>query len=300
MRKKVEERHFGAVWFIPGENDGVYPNCHSVYIAGDGVLIDPGSNRERLIQLREDPGVREVWLTHWHEDHLMHLDLFDDLPLLISALDAAPLLDLDAFMDAYGMGDADEREYWRKVLKEQFHFRPRQPSRFLKGGEVVHLKSGDVEILATPGHTPGHLSFFFQPQGILLLGDYDLSRFGPWYGDRESSIQETIRSVTRLREVRADAWLSSHERGIFMEDPGDRWDQYVGVIHERERKLLDRLRSPRTLQEVVEAWIIYGRRREPKAFFEFGERVHMLKHLEKLMGEGKVVQDGLYYRRCDG
>ena len=83
-----------------------------------------------------------------------------------------------------------------------------------------------------------------------------------------------------------------------MEDPGDRWDQYVGVIHERERKLLDRLGSPRTLKEIVEAWIIYGRRREPKAFFEFGERVHMLKHLEKLMAEGRVIQDGLYYEMC--
>jgi len=295
MKEPVKERHFGPLWFIPGDNYGTYPNCHSIYVEGDGVLIDPGSNRERLTQLRETPGVREVWLTHWHEDHLMHLDLFDDLPLRISSPDAPPLADLDVFMDAYGMDIEEEREYWRVTLKEEFHYRSRQPARFLNGGEVIRLNSGDVEIISTPGHTPGHLSFFFQTQRILLLGDYDLSRFGPWYGDRESSIQKTIRSVNRLKEVPASTWLTSHEQGVFEENPGERWDQYVGVIYERERKLLDRLQSPRTLQEIVASWIIYGRPREPKAFFEFGERAHMKKHLEKLMNEGKVVRDGAYY-----
>ncbi|MDQ1336158.1 MAG: hydroxyacylglutathione hydrolase [Thermodesulfobacteriota bacterium] len=295
MKKSVQERHFGPVWFIPGEDNGIYPNCHSIYIEGDGVLIDPASNRERLVQLREDPGVREIWLTHWHEDHFMHLDLFDDLPLLISEPDEPPLTDLDVFMDAYGMEDADEREYWRSALKEQFHYRPRRATRFLRNGDIIRLKTGDVEVLATPGHTPGHLSFFFQAHGALLLGDYDLTRFGPWYGDRGSSIQETILSVNRLRDVPAYIWLSSHEQGVFEEDPGDRWDQYVAVIHEREKKLVQRLQTPRTLQDIVEAWIIYGRPREPKAFFEFGERVHMKKHLEKLMNEGRVVKDGPYY-----
>jgi len=295
MKERLKERHLGPIWFIPGDNGGIYPSCHSIYIEGDGILVDPGSNRERLIELREAPGVREVWLTHWHEDHLMHLDMFDDLPLRVSAPDAPPLADLEAFMDAYGMEDADERAYWRQVLTERFHFRSRRPARLLESGEVVHLTRGSVQVLATPGHTPGHLSFFFQPQGILLLGDYDLTRFGPWYGDRESSIQETIRSIGRLKEAPARLWLTSHEQGIFEENPGDRWDQYAGVIHERERKLMDRLQQPRTLQGIVEAWILYGRQREPKAFYEFGERSHMQKHLEKLMQEGKVIKDGEYY-----
>lgn len=247
------------------------------------------------MQLRDDPGVREVWLTHWHEDHFVHLDLFDDLPLRVSELDAPPLTDLDLFMDAYGMEGEEERETWRFIMEEQFHFRPRRPNRFLRGGEIIELRTGAVEVMATPGHTPGHLSLFFQPQEMLLLGDYDLTKFGPWYGDRESSIHETIASVGRLRDVPAKIWVASHEGGVFEEDPGTRWDQYLAVIDDREEKLLERLMTPQTLDDIVGAWIIYGRPREPKAFFEFGERVHMKKHLEKLMNEGKVVQDGGIY-----
>jgi len=295
MTEMIKETHYGPVLFIPGENSGRYPNCHSVYIEGDKILIDPASDRKRLIKLRENPGVEAVWLTHWHEDHFMHLDLFDDIPILVSEQDAPPLSDIEVFMDSYGMDDEHEREYWPPILKKEFHFRPRRPKHFLRGGDINHLKIGTVEVISTPGHTPGHLSFFFPGPKVLLLGDYDLTKFGPWYGDLNSSIQETINSVERLRKVPARVWIASHEAGIFEEEPGTRWDQYLAVIAEREGKLVDLLKTPRTLEQIVAACIIYGRPREPKMFFELGERGHMKKHLEKLMKEDLVVKDGEYY-----
>jgi len=295
MGETAKERHFGPVWFIPGKNRGRYPYCHSVYIEGAGVLIDPASDRERLIQLKEGPGVRAIWLTHWHEDHFMHLDLFDDLPLLVSEPDSPPLSDLDLFMDAYGMEGSDEREYWGSLMREQFHFRPRRPTHYLRDGDRVQLKTGAVKVISTPGHTPGHVSFFFEKPRILLLGDYDLTKFGPWYGDRDSSIRETINSVRLLKDISAAIWLTSHEDGILEEEPGAMWDQFLAVIDEREEKLVDRLKTPQTLDDIIDAWIIYGRPREPKVFFRFGERVHMKKHLEKLINEERVVRDGEYY-----
>ena len=73
------EVQIGPITFIPGENSGKYPYCHSLYIdAEKKVLIDPASDRKRLMELRDAPGVDAVWLTHYHEDHFMHLDLFDD------------------------------------------------------------------------------------------------------------------------------------------------------------------------------------------------------------------------------
>jgi glyoxylase-like metal-dependent hydrolase (beta-lactamase superfamily II) len=291
-----EEKHFGPVWFIPGENRGKYPFCHSIYIEGAKVLIDPASDRERLVQLGENPGVETVWLSHWHEDHFMHLDLFEGLPLCISEADAPPLSDLEVLMDAYGI-DEDTRDDWRPIFENQFHFRPRKATRFLRGGEVIDLGTVSVEVISTPGHTPGHLSFFFKGPEILFLGDYDLSKFGPWYGDVESSIQGTIESVEHLRHIPSKMWLTSHESGMFEEAPGRIWDEYVGVIAEREGKLLDLLEKPRTMEEIVGAWIIYKKPREPEAFYEFGERVHMKKHLERLMGQGRVALKGDKYSR---
>jgi hydroxyacylglutathione hydrolase len=292
----MDEKHFGPVWFIPGENHGKYPHCHSIYIEGAGVIIDPASDRKRLLQLRDDPGVKSVWLSHWHEDHFMHLDLFDDLPLYISEPDAPPLSDLERFLDAYGMDNQDDRRHLGSLLNKDFHFRPRQPKKFLVDESVINLGPVSVEVIATPGHTPGHLSFFFKEPELLFLGDYDLTRFGPWYGDVNSTIDGTICSVKQLRKIPAKIWLTSHETGVFDEPPGELWDQYLNIIDQRENKLLDLLNKPRCLEDIVDAWIIYGKPREPKAFFQFGERVHMKKHLEKLMSQGVVaVENDRYY-----
>jgi glyoxylase-like metal-dependent hydrolase (beta-lactamase superfamily II) len=238
-----------------------------------------------------------VWLSHWHEDHIMHLDLFDDLPLWISDKDAPPLSDIEVFLDWYGMESDDYRNYWKTVLQEQFHYKPRRPNQFFKGEEIIDLGVVRVEILSTPGHTPGYLCFFFQEPEVLFMGDFDLTKIGPWYGDTYGSIEETINSVKRLREIPAKVFLTSHETGVFLEEPGKLWDDYLDVIYKREQKLLDLLNKPRTLNEIVEAWIVYGRPREPKAFYEFGERATMKKHLERLIRLGRVFKEGDKYIR---
>ncbi len=283
----MREKHFGPVWFIPGDNNGKYPFCHSVYIQGAGILIDPASNKERLKELRKKPGIEEIWLSHWHEDHFMYLSMFDDLPLCVMEEDSLPLSDLEILMNAYGV-DEEYKKFWRPLYKDMFSFKPRKPTRFIKDGEIIDLGSTTMEVINAPGHTPGHIALFFKELELLYLADYDLSRFGPWYGDTNSSIEETIASVRKLQEIPAKTWITSHEKGVFEEDPGELWNQYLNVINIREEKLLNLLEKPRTFQEIIQACIIYGKPREPKYFFEFGEKAHMRKHLERLISQGAV------------
>jgi len=42
---------------------------------------------------------------------------------------------------------------------------------------------------------------------------------------------------------------------------------------------------------------IPSKKREPKEFFDFGERAIMGKHLERLINNGQVTFDGEVYRR---
>lgn len=290
----IKETHFGPVWFIPGENSGKYPYCHSIYIEGPGILIDPASDRNRLQALKNGPGVNEVWLTHWHEDHFMHLDLFDDRPLKTSREDAGPLKDLDSLEEAYGM-EGELQQYFRQMFVETFNFRPRVPTGYLEDGQIFSFDNVTVEIILTPGHTPGSLSFLFREPGILFLGDYDLTAFGPWYGDIESSIEDTIASVRRLQALQANVWMTCHEQGVFHEAPDSLWDDYLAVIDKREQKLLDLLQAPKTKDDIINAHIIYRKPREPKMFFEFGEWAIMGKHVQRLLDQGKVVEeDGIY------
>ena len=156
----MEPKQFGPVRFIPGENRGKYPYCHSLFIEGAGVLIDPASDRRQLKSLRSESNVKTVWLSHWHEDHFMHLDLFDDLPLLISKEDAPQLTDVELFLDGYGVQNEKDRKLWRDIVTTQFNFRPRTPASYLADGQQIQLDTVTVDVIHTPGHTPGHLCFF--------------------------------------------------------------------------------------------------------------------------------------------
>ena len=290
----MKEKHFGPVWFIPGENKGQYHYCHSIYIEDAGVLIDPSSDRDRLLEISRQKGVKEIWLSHWHEDHFMHLDLFDDIPLCMMAPDAAPLSDLETLMNSYGL-DEEYKEDWRPMFADIFHFKPRKPARFLQDQEWIDLPSTRVKVIGAPGHTPGHMALFFEEPNLLFLGDYDLSKFGPWYGDVNSSIAQTIDSVNKLKKIPASTWITSHEQGIFEHEPGELWDKYLDVINIRENKLLTLLEKPKTFSEIVQACIVYRKPREPKYFFEFGEKAHMKKHIEKLLDEDRIVLEGDRY-----
>ncbi len=291
----IKERHFGPIWFIPGENKGRYPFCHSIYIEGPGILIDPASNRERLIQLKKNPGVKSIWLSHWHEDHFMHLDLFDELPFMVSREDALPLSGLECFLDAYGIAP-EARDEWRSLATDVFHFHPREPHAFLPVGSSISFGSIQVELLAAPGHTPGSVALHFPDHGILFLADYDLTPFGPWYGDVESSVEQTVSSIKMLQQIPASTWLTSHEQGVFESPSGGLWQRYLDVIYEREAKLLALLEMPCTLQEIVNAWIVYRKPREPLSFYTFAEKAMMTKHLERLIRKGVVEHDNGSYR----
>ena len=206
----MKDRQFGRLRFVCGENRGKYPFNHSLYVESNEarVIIDPASSLEKLMRLRDKDGVDMVWLSHWHEDHFHYVYLFGDSPLWISERDFPPLTDIEIFLDWYGVKDDSHRDYWKKKCGERFNFQPQHKARFIGDDEKIDLGSIQVQVIATPGHTPGHLSFFFPEEEVLFLGDYDLTAFGPWYGDVASSIDETIKSIHAEKPTKAKTGMN--------------------------------------------------------------------------------------------
>jgi glyoxylase-like metal-dependent hydrolase (beta-lactamase superfamily II) len=293
------KKDFGPIEFIPGKNFGRYPFCHSVYVQADiKVIVDPGSDRDHLRDVASKKGIDCVWLSHAHEDHFKDLDLFMDCALWAPQKGARSLESLDDLFDAYGM-ESGERQIFVEPMLRDFHYKPRCVERYFFHEETIDLGGVTVQVIPTPGHTAGHCSFLFPEQGVLFLGDYDLTPFGPYYGDVDSDIDETIASVNKLRSLPARVWLASHETGVFETDPGQLWDRYLNIIEEREAKLLEFLKPSPTMPQIVDACIIYGKKREPTWFFEFGERMLMGKHLERLIKQGRVALNNGSYQLID-
>ena len=154
-----------------------------------------------------------------------------------------------------------------------------------------------MEAIHAPGHTRGHLAFYFPEEKILFTGDLDLTRAGPYYADRGSSVEDIIRSLERLKTYPAEIYLTAHGKGILPGDPA-LIDQYLAIVLSRQERVIDLLKSgPKTLEQVVEEGIIYGK--NPKTMgawdLSLSERGMMIKHLERLVNVGRVKEDGNLY-----
>ncbi|HEX8918327.1 MAG TPA: MBL fold metallo-hydrolase [Chloroflexota bacterium] len=132
----------------------------------DGLtLVDTALPRsaESILQAARALGlpITRVALTHAHGDHVGSLDALHralpDAEVSISARDARFL---------HGDMTLDPGEPQSK-LRGQFVTIQTQPDRLLVPGDRV----GSLEVIASPGHTPGHVSFLDTRDGTLIAGD---------------------------------------------------------------------------------------------------------------------------------
>lgn len=287
----MDIRRIGNIVFIPGAGGARYPHCNSLFIDDEvRAVIDPGSDEACLRDLASGRRVDVLLDTHYHEDHTAFNHLFPDAALWVHEAEAPCHRSYRSFLEYYGIAESPYRKEWDEFLIGKFHWRERAPARSLKDGEILEFGRTRAEVIHTPGHTIGHICLYFPDEGVLFLADYDLTPFGPWYGDFCSGIDQTIESVKRLLAIPARTWITGHQLGIVEEGFEELGEAYIDVITRREEKLLDALQSPLSLDEIVEKWIIYGRERKPRYFFELGEREMMRKHLVRLVASGRVTK----------
>ncbi|MFB3924998.1 MAG: MBL fold metallo-hydrolase [Syntrophales bacterium] len=292
----MKETRFGRLVFIPGERGGRYPFCNSLFIDDDcKTIIDPASDEAALRDLSLKKGIDTIINTHYHEDHTAFNHLFPGAELVVHEALAPCYKSYSAFLDYCGLLDSRHRKEWDHLFLQKFHFQERTPAVELRDGDTITFGRTRAEVLHTPGHTTGHCSFYFPDEGVLFLGDYDLGPFGPWYGDRVSDIDQTIESVRRLRNIPAGTYITSHDMGIIQGSIADLAETYLEVIDRREKDLLAFLEKPRSLDEIVNRWIIYKKEMQPRYFFEFAEEGMIKKHLERLIRNGRAeTKEGRY------
>lgn len=296
------ERRIGAVTVLFGDRGGKYPHGNTLMVEGrDAVgVIDPSLG---LLPRRAAlPRADFVLNSHCHEDHIAGNHLFPAVPWHVHELDRPGFASLDAMMAIYGYPEPVHSAF-RRIVVEEFHYRPRPDALAFRDGDVFELGGGvRIRVLHAPGHTRGHCFFWIEPDDVLYLADVDLSSFGPYYGDAWSSLEDFERTLAALPALRPRHWATFHHVGVLDERDAfeARLARFEGVIADREARLLGFLAgAPRSIADVARHRFVY-RPEDAIPYAEAVESRSMQQHLDRLVAAGRVreVEPGRYLARA--
>jgi len=147
---------------------GAYPvKCYLLRCptTNETAIVDTGASPEAIIRKAQEMKVKpsKIFLTHAHPDHAWGLGL------LVKEFQCPTWI------------DAQEP---RPEGTDDF--------QFVKDGEIIALGRLNVQVIATPGHTPGGISY--KVNNTILSGD---TLFAGSMGRANSSWQDLYRSITK-------------------------------------------------------------------------------------------------------
>jgi len=140
----------------------VQENC---FLAGGegtdrAVIVDPGDEAPRLLSAIEEAGATldAILLTHTHFDHVGAVAAIaraTGAPVYCPKLEVPALQDINAFVPWPGFGPF---ENW-------------DPEHTVEGGETLELAGLTLDVIFTPGHSPGHVTYSVRDEAALFSGD---------------------------------------------------------------------------------------------------------------------------------
>lgn len=124
------------------------------------LLIDPGDEPDSISQAIEQSGadVKAILITHTHFDHVGAVKPMADslgVEVWVPELERHILADINSFIRFPGVGPFESYEAEHTV----------------SGGEQLELAGFAIDVIFTPGHSPGHVSYSIPAEHALFSGD---------------------------------------------------------------------------------------------------------------------------------
>ena len=167
MAARIEHLTTSGTFSLDGQTWDVDNN---VWIVGDDdevVIIDPAHDSDGICAAVNGRRVLAILCTHAHDDHI----------------DVAP--DVADFVDAPILLHPADAPLWGMTISH------RLPNGDLSDGQRIEVADIELQVLHTPGHSPGSCSFYAPALGVVFSGD-TLFKGGPGATGRSFSDFPTI------------------------------------------------------------------------------------------------------------
>ncbi len=168
----------------------VSSNCYILGDSGEAAVIDPGVEQEDIIQILEAQNLtlKYIILTHAHIDHILHMEE------LLNACGGKTVIHAE---DAPLLGNAMLNGSMLFGLTKVF----RDADLQVKDGDRLELGGLKLEIIHTPGHTPG--SICVRAEDCIFTGDtlfrLSVGRTDLGAGDHDR-LMNSLRRLMKLEE----------------------------------------------------------------------------------------------------
>ena len=141
----------------------VQENCFIVREAGAsrGVIVDPGEEADRILESVKELGIEQVeaiLVTHTHFDHIgavAPVARATGAPVYCPELERQVLANINDYVPWPDFGPFESYE----------------ADHTLQGGEQLQLAGLAIEVILTPGHSPGHVTYAIPASDALFSGD---------------------------------------------------------------------------------------------------------------------------------
>lgn len=230
---------------LPLPGDGL--RAINVYALEDGdrvVLVDAGWQREEcwtalrrgLAAIGAEPGdVKRVLVTHMHRDHYGQATRLREEARAWVLLGVGERRSLETALDERSADAAREahRRHMRRwgaaplaaeveamMRGGGFGGIPREvglwgpPDLYAEEGVTLELSTRRLEIVATPGHTRGHVVFVDRDHRLLFAGDHILPHITPSIGFEPfadgRALTDYLASLARVRALPVEVVLPAH------------------------------------------------------------------------------------------
>jgi len=281
-----------------GHDKYILPYCNCLLIEDDiNCLVDSSPHPKERLHL-EGKKIDLIVNSHGHSDHNSCNYLYPEARVLLHPAEHERVAAGEAYLTAYGYyfyPDEATRPFYLDAV--QYHARPVDGD--LIDGQRISTGQIEFEVIALPGHSIGHCGFFFSRYGFVYTADINLG-IKPIYAMLDSSVDDYLNSLERLRELKADMLVGGHGPALYTENLDGRLLQYRDEILSREEQILKMVRDGTSdISEIAEQGICFGGRfPDPRSVYYMHECVMDLHHLERLEHLDEVVcHEGQYYPR---
>ena len=124
------------------------------------LVVDPGEEAERILAAIEATGatVEAILLTHCHFDHVgavAPVARATGAPVYCPEIEVPVLADIMAYVPWAGFGPYESYE----------------ADEIVRGGETLELAGLELDVVFTPGHSPGHVTYAVRGEEAIFSGD---------------------------------------------------------------------------------------------------------------------------------